>query len=317
MKKILLLAIAAFLVVGCSNEDNASTFSQKRELDLLATVSQSQHTRALISDFATDDEIGVFITGTDYTPQVASYKLKLTGWSNEGAKKIYLGVTEATVYAYYPATLSPTTTLANGDANLLNITLPKESTGLLGEGQTDLMFATPYPAVSLSSVVPALEFNHSLSKLSFVVNAGWGYTDSKTITAFKINKVSSFNYGDATMAVKDGAINWGATPQTTPSFTFSGSATMNDYNTTPATKNVLECLMPPSSGNTDVSITLTINGVNKTVNLPSNNGSEVWAAGNNYKYTITVYGPSLVISPAQIVDWTDEDVPNTDLKLNQ
>lgn len=322
MKKIVLFAVASLLLASCSNEDAISPLSHNKELNIFASIKSAQKTRSLMNTFAADDQIGVFITGTSYTPKAAVYTLTSGAWTppSVSSDKIQLGIDDAIVYGYYPATLQPATYFSNQVNNLVNINIPTTFTGLRGEGQADLMYSN-HPKVTSIAPSSELVFSHALCKLSFVVNAGWGYVDSKSITGFKITKVTSFKCGDGTMNVSDGVISWASDAATTKTFAFTGTSTMNDYNSidpsSQPTTTVLECLMSPNADNSDVSITLTINGADKSVKLPQLNGADKWLAGNNYKYVITVYGTSLSINPAQIVDWVDEDIPDSDLKLNQ
>lgn len=322
MKKIVLLAVASLLLVSCSNEDTISSLLHNRELNVFASIKSAQKTRSLMNTFAADDQIGIFVTGTSYTPKAAVYTLASGAWTPPSASnsKIQLGVDDAVVYGFYPATLQPTTYFSNQENNQVNINIPTSFTGLRGEGQTDFMYSN-HPKVTSNAPSTELVFSHALCKLSFVVNAGWGYVDSKSIVGFKITKEASFKCGDGAMNVNDGTILWDSNASSTKTFAFTGTATMSDYNSadpsSQPTTTVLECLMAPNADNSDVSITLTINGADKSVKLPQLNGADKWLAGNNYKYTITVYGSSLVINPAQIVDWVDEDIPDSDLKLNQ
>lgn len=72
-KKLFLATTALLLLVGCSNEDAASTTNQSQELEMLVKVADGTKSRALKvgSAFATDEVIQLATKGD----VVYSYKL--------------------------------------------------------------------------------------------------------------------------------------------------------------------------------------------------------------------------------------------------
>lgn len=112
LKNINLLLLSALLTTACSNEEtpeptiNPANDPEAVELGITAGVAL---TKSAISGWSTNDQIAIFATGDDYTSAKkndhAIYTYN-TNWSNSGNDKIYLTHKTATIYGYYPSSLT-------------------------------------------------------------------------------------------------------------------------------------------------------------------------------------------------------------------
>lgn len=113
-----LFLLATSLFTACSSEDtpnptiNPANDPDAIELGITAGVAL---TKSAITGWENDNKIAVFATGTDYTDgnNHAIYTYNGTTWSNTTINKIYLTHETATIYAYYPSTLSKPTDTSN------------------------------------------------------------------------------------------------------------------------------------------------------------------------------------------------------------
>lgn len=133
-----LLLLATSLFTACSSEDtpnptiNPANDPDAIELGITAGVAL---TKSAITGWENDNKIAVFATGNDYTSgnDYAVYTYNGTTWSNTTINKIYLTHETATIYAYYPSTLSKPTdtstptvgiTVFEGDGSSANAKYP-------------------------------------------------------------------------------------------------------------------------------------------------------------------------------------------------
>lgn len=109
------LFLAALLGTSCSSENDPITPIDPAndpdaiELGITAGVSL---TKSAITGWTNGDKIAVFATGTDYTAEKNNDHAVYTynsSWANGATDKIYLTHEVATIYAYYPSTLTKPT----------------------------------------------------------------------------------------------------------------------------------------------------------------------------------------------------------------
>ncbi len=325
MKKVIMLAvIASVILASCKKETNHSTPSLgKNELGVSATVTGSVTTRADAMRDAfglSTDAVGVFVTGTLYTPHVAWYTYDgVSLWvpPSLAEKKIFLSNETATVYGFYPAdaTVNGSTSLVNDASNQIDLLL-SPTVGLDGTGQKDYMYATTragvagsytYPLATASNATDAnkvdLSFHHALSKLSFVVNRDITYTGVGKLSKIELS-TNIFNMPNK-MLVLDGTLT-GGTPVT--NLILTGTAVdINPYSLlNPSTTVSAKGLFAPLATTMGTTLTLTIDGKEMSVALPASMPADSWSPNKNYIYTITVLGTELVVNSVAIVPWDDQ-----------
>lgn len=250
MKKELIFAgLASLMMSSCSNDNEVPAVSRGSELGVSTLISGVGSTRALTDAFAENNQIGVFVKGTGYTPLLAAYTCPADPagvWTSPSleTEKIYLANVPATVYAFYPygaSAISNSTDDTQGDYyTAINVSVPATQQFDAAD-VADYMYATTregdgsvtpytYPLAQASNAAaddaaasPAvydnkvdLYMHHSLAKLSFVVNkdvtyAGTGELSKLTLaTTTPVAGTPKFQTGALTMSVADGAISGAA-----------------------------------------------------------------------------------------------------------
>jgi hypothetical protein len=336
MKKIALSAAVALLIMaGCSKEKTVQTPGlAPNELGVNIRIAGEISTRVgggIMKDALSlsGDEVSVFITGgtgaTAYVPKVANYTYDGTSlWISPLLKenKIFLSNVLATVYGFYPSSAAVSGTLANDNTNQISLAMVS-SVNFDGRGQWDYMYATSrtgtgpytYPMATASNAENAnkvdLYFHHALSKLSFVINKADTYTGAGELTKVQLSSAANIFQMPDKMKVLDGTLS-GGTPVNTVSLT--GTATINAYNATPSTTIVAKGLFAPMAATSGITLTLNVDGKDMSVALPSSAPADLWAAGKNYTYTITVNGTELVVNSVVILPWEEIAGGNADVQ---
>ncbi|MBP1593194.1 MAG: putative exported lipoprotein [Bacteroidetes bacterium] len=329
MKKVFILAaFASVMLAACSSDDSPTVKSDKNELGVSALVTSSVSTRAMVDNFAGTNKIGIFVSGTNYTPKVALYTFDGTStWSAPtlSADKIYLSNETATVYGFYPADATINGSLANDGTNKVDITVPATQNIDGATGIVDYMYATAaldgsvYPLATASNETNKdkvdLVFHHALSKISFVINKGESYSGNGKLSKITLanNTVvpgtPRFSTGNLTMAVATGNIATLGTTTGVDNLVIEGTAIdINAYNATPLTTVVTKTLFPPMASTADITLKLVIDGKEMSVALPATAPADKWLAGKNYTYTVTVNGTNLIVNSVTILGW--DNIPS-------
>lgn len=327
IRKMIVATSAILLLVGCSNEDKLVVSpTLANELGVVANVSSSVFTRTLVETFGSNDQIGVFISGTAYVPKVANYTFDGNSWiaPSLSTDKIFLSNETATVYGFYPATANLNDPLTNDALNKVDITVP--ATQSFDETSViDYMYATApesssnYPLATATNATNMqkvdLVFHHALSKISFVVNKGQFYTGRgklSKITLANSNIVAGtprFNSGALAMTVATGVIeNVSGTTFVDDLIIEGPSVDINSYNATASTTVVTKTLFPPMASTNDITLKLVVDGKEMSVALPAAVPADNWLAGKNYTYTITVNGTALEVNNVSILGW--DNIPS-------
>lgn len=307
--------IASTMLASCSSED-APTVAQtgKTELGVSAVISGAVGTRALTDGFAADSTIGVFIdntaSGVDYTPTTATYTYGSTVWAPPASGKIYLTSETATVYAFYPRgiagdiDLSAKTLKVNVDS-VQNFSATSQKDYMYGTARAGAEGSYTYPLATVSNAVgssdASLFFHHVLSKLSFIVNKESSYTGAGLLTSVRLTKAAGFLSGSSigTINLNNGVISG---LKATTDIVFNGSTTIN---AAAGTIVLVQGLVAPIVATTGITLTLTIDGKNMIVTLPSASPADAWLQEKNYTYTINVQGTELSVVSVAITAWGD------------
>lgn len=319
MKKVLAFAvIASAMLAGCSKEETTSVPAlAKGELGVSATVQGPVTTRSLITGFETGNQVAVFVTGTGYTPMVAKYTYNgTTPWTSPASEteKIFLFNETATVYGFCPADAVVSGTLTNDDQNTVAVTFTYPETSFTAAGQTDYLYATGpqsggvYPLATASNNTSAgenevdLVMHHAAAKLSFVINKDDSYSGTGALSSVSLAKTGGFYAGSGLMQVKDGVF---VSVPSADQISFTGSATINDYNATPSTVVSALGLVCPVADASGITLEVTIDGKAMSVALPADAPANLWEQGKNYTYTITVKGTELIVNTVSVLDWIE------------
>jgi hypothetical protein len=302
-KMLAITALASILLASCSNDEKqiATTGNQ------LGIVVKSLGTKAVKSAWQVNDELGVFVTGTGYTPAVTDYKYDGTLWASSTADAgIKLTSNSASVYAFYPKTLALSSLEESGT---YAVAIPAAD-DFAATATPDYLWGTGTSVTNLTpgaTNVSTLTMHHSLAKISFVINSDGSYPVTGglgNLTQIKLTSTGGKLATGGTVAVGTGAFS--ATSAAGTAFTYGGNATINAVSGTTVTAYALVAPVNYTGG--DLALTLTIDG--KEMQVASFPIAPDWSdAGKNYVYNITVSPTQLKVANSVIItDWTATSV---------
>jgi len=315
--------LQALLLTACSSDENLSDGTLKIIAGIGEESTSGVTTRSLKTGtaFSIGEAIGIFITGESYTPAATVYtKVENSAWTGNA---INLSNSVATVYGYYPSSLTPT---INGTSSTVPATVLTTITTNGFDAATDntsifdYMYAvetgsTSTPAsqktVTKASPSATLTFKHALAQLVFIVKKTSTFGGTGTLTNITLTQPSGsyFKGGSTagTMLLTNGTLTFPASTENTINLTDSKSINESGASATTAT-----VLVAPASA-TSISLSMTIDDQPYTLEsgkyLPTGTTGATfssWEAGKIYTYTVNVEGGTLSIgaSDVSITDWT-------------
>ena len=310
---IYVAAVLPLLLASCDKEKLIETTDNTPvplSIDASIGITSEIMSRSLVSgtSFGDGSDIGIFVTGTGYTPVVTIYTYEESAWSlkttDPAQSPIYLTKNEATVYGFYPATAADANTTTNKTIPITIASSYEEFA--VPESQADYLYATDgtgattMEKVSKASPEASLTFYHALSQLSFIVNKAEDFGGTGSLTSLKVTASDNIT-GSGTLKLNGSGITLSETAS--KSIELTGSDTINAYSATPSTNVIATALVAPLTTSQNVKLTMTIDGVDYTGTI----SNAEWEAGSNYIYTVTVGGGTLTITSVSIQDWVNVD----------
>ena len=282
------LAIVAVLA-GCTKSPIETPSDSNRFADLELTSVNSVQTKAAIdgTTFPTDGEIGLFLFadetadtpyGDGYANVEYSYNSTKGKWT--ASPSIKVGSTPGYLYGYYPYSSAATDVKSIPVASSLN-----------GD---DVMYAKSQTVTDKTASQTTITMNHALARVAVTV-VNKGYTGAAKLSSIK------FAGAETSAAGTLDAINGNITA-TKADVTLDVPAASQDIT---AAGTTYDCLLVPSkveTGRQDVTLTLTIDGVDKTANLSSNNGVII-ARNTKSNITITLSNSGISVQTVSVEDW--------------
>lgn len=290
--KFMMMAAAAMVLAGCSNEE---TDNWAGEIRLSSGLAVQQVTRAgngIQSDqFADNEKIDVFIsentTGTATTtyaqPLVYTAGRSGTMTAPTGNQPYFpTSGNGVNIYAYYPSN-KVGTDITKTD---VSFSIAEDQSSDANYKASDLMCGKPAQnPVNRTSSATTLTFKHLLSKVTIELKQGTG-TPTLTDAVVKLKTV----YPSTTLDVSAGTIS-GTSGNTT-------DITVKAKTTTELSNSAV--VVPQTLATSFIEVTLADGGVLTSMDLKDNGGnsitSVVLTAGNEYKYEITVNLTSLDVT---------------------
>ena len=285
------IAIVAVLA-GCTKNPIETPSDSNRFADLELTSVNSVQTKAAIdgTTFPTDGEIGLFLFkdetatqayGDGYENIKYTYNSTKEKWT--ASPSIKVGSTPGYLYGYYPYDSEATDVKA----------IPVESS-LNGD---DVMYASKQaePITDATAANTTITMNHALARVSITVKNN-GYTGAAKLTSIKFADAKIAPEG--TLNALDGTIS--ATK--TDDVTLDVPTASQDIT---ATGTTYDCLLVPSAEDESkqtVTLTLTIDGVDKTATLSGDNGV-IFAQGTKSNITITLSDSGISVQTVSVDDW--------------
>jgi len=318
MKQIRIFSLLAIIAIvwSCSSDDERTDygvpvpvqFSSGNVATLRTSVDNTEETQ-----WTTDDRIGIFMIKHDYAPDQSAIAENAT---NKQYQPVNGGVAtssfnpvspEQAIYypqngdnvdfiAYYP--YQPA--MNNMQLPEIDITDQSKPDGL------DFLFAYTNPGQNThdgynkNSSTVDLQFNHVMSKLSFILKAGTGLQSSDLngieIEIGKIFYIGGFSLTSGKVVAKTSSTTKNITANTAPNG-LSSSAIV---------------LPQESFSDEKLVITLTNGETFEWEFAKGNNDIDSWQEGKNHLYTITVSRTGITVTTGEITDWTGTNTPPTE-----
>lgn len=311
MKKIMLAAMAALAITGCSQSEEMENQGTKSEIGFNTAVGKSTRvapmttadfTKFMVYGYNTsgnDMSSAISLSGTPFMGEVTATKANDVWGINKGP--FYWPMTDKIQFFAYSPIESVTYTAPATGYPTLDYTIQPTQVDLLAvkaENQTK----------TTSSAGVNLLFKHILTRINFSVE----YMDAAatyTVTEIKIvgvNNKGTYSYTDA---------SWNPTSGT-ETYTYAGVYGGE------VKENILDCstgesslmLMPqtlPAGAKITIAYSVTKDGVTTFSGTKDKDvATAVWATGKNIRYTLQLSSDATAISFIPKVDdvWVDEQV---------
>lgn len=305
-RMLTLTTVLSVALSGCSNDteslngfDGSPAANEEVPLQIAGgSISADVQTRATT---ITNGSIGIFrAANNDYS---ALYNVQYSyndGWKVSSSEKtIYLSQKNATLYAYYPYNSFSFT------ANSTKATLTAQKF----VDAMDMCYATSGGS-NVCNKTPNATFamNRAYSRIQlFIKRHAKNYVGTGYVSNINFKNGSTFYYG-CTLDIATGTYGGDATDG-------GWSYAFNTTITAGATKSA-DLLVPPQPVGNGLTITLTLDGVNRSVTVPAGKfTSNSLAAGKIYKITLEISAAQINIDGSV----TGDDYGtqgNTDYELN-
>ena len=297
---IILLAALAF--AGCSkveefnsNPDSALMIESVRGISSYKLMSKAVITGESLPDDESTKGIGLFVTASDggaYDGKDSGYtnvKYSFNGTKWSAASPIYLSHSTGKLYGYFPYSETAT--------DLTKIPVASSLNG------TDYLYATPKD-VSYSNKSVDLQMSHALARLHLTIKMGDTYLSGGNLTRIAIQSKAIDSYG--TMDIKTGAVAGIKDESTTGSVVFDGDGVTGIVSKTGIEKDILLVPADNSEGKKDLTLILTIDGVEAKVIFTGDKGLDI-RSGIQNNVTLTIEDTGIKVTGIGVDEWGEVD----------
>lgn len=325
MKKILLTAVAALAIVGCTQNEEIEKVGEKAEINFGTIVSKT--TRAAVTDDTAlqgtgftvyaynteqvitdaDTKLGsAFMSGVEVTH---SESWAVTGgpyyWPYSGKVQFFAYATDAAVKNYKVA--------ANAKYPTLEYTIAAEASA-----QKDFVVAKSMDeSKPKTNVSVNLQFTHALTQVNFSAK---GSNDNLKYTISSISIEGLANTGTYSFADNTWAVTGTAGTYVYPTAE-NASVSGTKVTTLDQSKGALMLMPQAMTANSKIKISYNVyNADNVQIDAVTDaeialNGKDAWEAGKKVRYTLTLSSEGATISFApEVGSWStndDKDTPVT------
>lgn len=286
---------ASALLAGCAKSPIEEVKPSEQFTDLELSYVGATETKVAIdgTTFPEDGEIGLFLFKDEeatqpygesgYTNVKYSYSSSKGKWTASPSMKV--GSTKGYLYGYYPY-----------NSEVANITAIQVKSSLDGD---DAMYATKKTVTDQTASQTAITMNHALARISLTVINN-GYSGDAELTEI------SFSGAEIAESGKLNAINGKITAE-------MSDVTLEvpeDCQSIKKEGTTYECLLVPSdeiSDKQDITLTLTIDGQEKTAILSGDN-AVIFARNTKSNITITLSNSGISVKTVSVEDWNVVEV---------
>ena len=296
-----IILLAAIALAGCSkteefehNPDNALQIESVSGISPFALMQEPASKAVITGETLPGGEaskgIGLFVTASDgsaYDGKAEGYSNVKYAYSSEkwsATSPIYLSNTTGKLYGYFPY---------NADAT--DLTAIPVVSSLNG---TDYLYATEQE-VSFTKKSVDLQMNHALARLHLTIKKGDKYLSNCNLS--KIVLQSKAIDASGTMDITTGVITTSKAADAKGTFELTGSDAVTAAG---IEKDILLVPADNSEGKKDITLTLTIDGVDAVVNFKEDNGLDI-RSGIQCNATLTIEDTGIKVTGVGVGVWND------------
>ena len=293
--------VFCLLLAGCSAERDGDSFGGEREVPVSVTTSLDSDFLQSRADVSAGS-IGVFLSSAGgYKPQYNVEYSYSGGW--KAAAPVYVGVPNATLHAYYPYNAVTFT------ANSTTCTLTAQKY----DAAKDLCYAkTGGAAVCNKTPNATFAMTRVYSRLKLSIKRLAAYVGNCNLTNVNIKHSTGTNFFvSRTLDISSGTNGGSATAGGWTYALNTGNMAAN------ATNTAYDVLVPPQPVSGGLTITLTIDGVNRAITVPAAQFSNNLNAGQQYTISLIITDAEIVLpaSAVTVNDWSGVSNQDTDAKF--
>ena len=293
--------VFCLLLAGCSAERDGDSFGGEREVPVSVTTSLDSDFLQSRADVSAGS-IGVFLSSAGgYKPQYNVEYSYSGGW--KAAAPVYVGAPNATLHAYYPYNAATFT------ANSTTCTLTAQKYDVA----KDLCYAkTGGAAVCNKTPNATFAMTRAYSRLKLSIKRLAAYVGNCNLTNVNIKHSSGNNFFvSRTLDISTGTNGGSATANGWTYALNTGNIAAN------ATNTAYDVLVPPQPVSGGLTITLTIDGVNRAITVPAAQFSNNLNAGQQYTISLIITDAEIVLpaSAVTVNDWSGVSNQDTDAKF--
>ena len=286
------IMIACLLLAGCGSGEDEAFFPYGEQVPVTIETSLDAdiiQTRANVSS----GSIGVFLGNVNgYKPQYNVQYSYSGGW--KASAPVYVGVPNATLHAYYPYNVVTFT------ANSTTCTLTAQKY----DAAKDLCYAKTGGAAVCNktpNATFAMTRAYARLKLSIKRHATNYVSGNCNITNVNIKHSTGNNFFvSRTLDISTGTNGGSATANGWTYALNTGNIAAN------ATNTAYDVLVPPQPVSGGLTITLTIDGVNRAVTVPAAQFSNNLTAGKQYTISLIITDAEIMLPASAVTtnDWS-------------
>lgn len=318
MKKILLMALAAATMVGCSQNEEIENAAKSKEIKFGTVVNNT--TRAAITNDAALQGTGFIVyaynTGANTAGAVESIldnvfmnALSVTysgGWSYTG--NYYWPLTDNVQFFAYAKDVAATDYLATGLYPTIKYTVAATAAA-----QKDFVVASALDKTK-TDVAVGLPFTHALTQVNFSAKGSAGFTYKITSVGLEgVFGAGTYNFKDATWAT-DGEVTNYTYPIAAGGADVSGEAVEKLDQTDGALMLIPQAMTAESKIVISYEVYKDLVKIDEVTNTKINlNTTATWESGKKVRYTLTLTANGATVNFApEVGNWNpsdDQDVP--------
>lgn len=308
-----LFALGAISLLCACGQEDGDVLRQEPEMvpvSIQAAIQGESVTRAYDFETLTAGSIGVFrLAANDYTLQenVQYSNTGATAWQPAvNTNIIYVGAKEAELCAYHPYG----SVTFDDSSNKVKATLSATHY----QASKDMSYATTGgDAVWKKTPQASFQMIHAYARLSFKVTRDASYVTTCKVSKLALKPTTGTYFQTKTIDISKGEASLanGTTVSQYEWTSASSSWSIKDGVSVGAPNESMDVLLPPQEfAANKMTVTLTIDGVDYSADVPTGSGSSFTAlkAGTRHRIELSVKGASLSVTGMKTYPWETSTV---------